>query len=97
MPRRRKNDNYQPIGIGMTAKQMKRKKPIGSEMLVDIEPLTDSQKAFFRSYQTGQNLVAYGCAGTGKTFIALYNALADVLNEITPYEKNLCGKITCGN
>lgn len=87
MPRRRKNSTNQPIGIGMTAKQMKRKKPIGSEMLVDIEPLTESQKAFFRSYQTGQNLVAYGCAGTGKTFIAMYNALADVLNESTPYEK----------
>ena len=32
-------------------------------------------------------LVAYGCAGTGKTFITLYNALKDVLDPKTPYEK----------
>jgi predicted ribonuclease YlaK len=32
-------------------------------------------------------LVAYGCAGTGKTFISLYNALKDVLDETTPYEQ----------
>ena len=31
--------------------------------------------------------MAYGCAGTGKTFITLFKALSDVLNENTPYEK----------
>ena len=34
-----------------------------------------------------RNLVAYGAAGTGKTFITLYNALEDVLDPRTPYEK----------
>ena len=52
-----------------------------------IEPLTDNQEELFRCYKLDQNLVAYGCAGTGKTFITLYNALSDVLNEKTPYEK----------
>jgi len=85
--KKRKNSAQQPIGVGLTAKQMKRKKPINSDLLLDIEPLTDNQKKFFNSYGEGKHLVAYGCAGTGKTFIALYNALADVLNEITPYEK----------
>tara|TARA_A100001201_G_scaffold143321_1_gene144479 strand:+ start:645 stop:1406 length:762 start_codon:yes stop_codon:yes gene_type:complete len=85
--KKRKNSAQQPIGVGLTAKQMKRKKPINSDLLLDIEPLTDNQKKFFTGYQEGKHLVAYGCAGTGKTFIALYNALADVLNEITPYEK----------
>ena len=32
-------------------------------------------------------MVAYGVAGTGKTFITLYNALLDVLDPKTPYEK----------
>ena len=32
-------------------------------------------------------MFGYGCAGTGKTFIALYLALKDVLREETPYEK----------
>ena len=77
----------QPIGVGLTTKQMKRKKPLSQEYLVDIEPLTDNQKQLFDSYQDGKHIVAYGCAGTGKTFITLYNALRDVLSESTPYER----------
>ena len=52
-----------------------------------IEPLTQNQEELFRCYKNDQNLVAYGAAGTGKTFITLYNALKDVLDEKTPYEK----------
>ena len=69
------------------AKKLKRKKPINQDLLIGIEPLTDNQKSFFESYADDKQIVAYGCAGTGKTFIALYNALKDVLNEITPYEQ----------
>lgn len=87
MPRNRKNGNNSPIGVGMTAKQMKRRKPINSDLLVDINPLTDNQEKFFDAYKKGQNLFAYGCAGTGKTFIALYLALKEVLDDRSPYEK----------
>ena len=85
MPRKKKVD--QPIGVGLTSKQMKRKKPINTDMMRDIEPLTDNQKKLFESYKNGKNLVAYGAAGTGKTFITLYNALQDVLDPSTPYDK----------
>ena len=85
MPRKKKAE--QPIGVGLTAKQMKRKKPINSDFLVDIEPLTENQKRLFDSYAAGKHLVAYGCAGTGKTFITLYNALGEVLDTSTPYDK----------
>ena len=85
MPRKKKAD--QPIGVGLTSKQMKRKKPINADMMRDIEPLTDNQKSLFEAYAKDQNLVAYGVAGTGKTFITLYNALKDVLDPSTPYEK----------
>ena len=85
MARRKKTD--QNIGVGLTAKQLKRKKPINQDLLIPIEPLTENQKAFFKSYSDDKQIVAYGCAGTGKTFIALYNALKEVLNEITPYEQ----------
>ena len=85
MPRKKKTE--QPIGVGLTAKQMKRKKPINADMMREIEPLTDNQKLLFNSYESNKNLVAYGCAGTGKTFITLYNALCDVLDQTTPYEK----------
>ena len=86
MPRKKKTD-LQPIGVGLTAKQMKRKKPINTDKLRDIEPLTDNQKRLYESYSQNRHLVAYGCAGTGKTFITLYNALNDVLDTSTPYEK----------
>jgi len=85
MPRKKKAD--QPIGVGLTTKQMKRKKPINADMLRSIEPLTETQQLLFNTYETGKNLVAYGAAGTGKTFITLYNALCDVLDPSTPYEK----------
>ena len=87
MPRKKKTNGDQPIGIGLTTKQMKRKKPIGNSYLLDIEPITDNQKKLFDSYAEGKHLVAYGTAGTGKTFSSLYNALADVLDETTPYER----------
>ena len=85
MARKKKAD--QPIGVGLTSKQMKRKKPINTDMMRDIEPLTDNQKKLFESYKNGKNLVAYGAAGTGKTFITLYNALQEVLDPSTPYDK----------
>ena len=85
MARRRRED--QPIGVGMTAKQMKRKKPISMDLMRGIDPLTDNQKLLFDAYKKEKHLVAYGCAGTGKTFITLYNALRDVLDERSPYEK----------
>ena len=87
MPRKKKTNGDQPIGIGLTTKQMKRKKPISNTYLLDIEPITDNQKKLFDAYAQDKHLVAYGTAGTGKTFISLYNALADILDETTPYEK----------
>ena len=84
--KKRRNTNS-TVGAGMTAKQMRRKRPINNGMLVDIEPITDNQKRFFDEWDAGKMIYAYGVAGTGKTFIALYKALKDVLGETTPYEK----------
>jgi predicted ribonuclease YlaK len=66
---------------------MKRKKPINSSYLLPVEPLTDNQRIMFEEYGKGQNIFAYGAAGTGKTFVALYLALRDVLDEDSPYDK----------
>ena len=87
MPRKKKATTEQPIGVGLTTKQMKRRKPLSSGYLVDVQPITDNQKRLYTSYSEGKHIVAYGCAGTGKTFVTLYNALKDVLDENTPYEK----------
>jgi predicted ribonuclease YlaK len=71
----------------MSAKKMRRKKPIDSDNMVDIQPLTPAQDKVFEEYANDKNLFLYGAAGTGKTFISLYLALKDVLNDKTPYEK----------
>ena len=87
MPAKSRSRRKSIIPVGMSSKQMKRKKPINTELMRTITPLTPNQENLFRCYENNQNLVAYGCAGTGKTFITLYNALRDVLDEKTPYEK----------
>jgi phosphate starvation-inducible protein PhoH len=84
---RRKRTNDQQNDVGITNRQVKKKKALGNEYLLDIDPLTDNQRKLFDAYAEGKHVVAYGCAGTGKTFITLYNALREVLDERTPYEK----------
>ena len=87
MTRKRRSNGTQPPAVGLMSKLSKRKKPIGAELLLDIEPLTDNQRKLFESYDAGKHIVAHGVAGSGKTFLCLFKALQDVLSEYTPYEK----------
>jgi phosphate starvation-inducible PhoH-like protein len=87
MTRRKKTTDQAGIAAGLTAKQMRRKKPINSDLLLNIEPLTENQKKLFSSYDEGKHIVAHGVPGSGKTFVLLYKALKEVLDEISPYEK----------
>lgn len=53
-----------------------------------FEPLTNNQKQFFDAYKRGDYFIAlHGVAGTGKTFIALYKALEEVLDKSNPFNK----------
>jgi len=47
--------------------------------LATIKPKTETQKSLFHAYNTNANLMIKGSAGTGKTFLALYLALREVL------------------
>ena len=85
MARRRKDTSYD--FVNSTPKQMRRKKPINLEHLKDIEPLTDNQEKAFEAYNQGKNLFMYGCAGTGKSFVAMYLALKEIISGNSPYEK----------
>ena len=76
-----------PVPSSMSKKMLKRKKPINSKYFLDVNPITDNQDLFFKEWAADKNLFAYGAAGTGKTFIALYLALKDVMDEETPYDK----------
>ena len=86
MPARKKKVSTS-VGAGMTTKQIRKKKPFNSDMMIPIEPLTDNQKNLFESYKEGKNIYSYGVAGTGKTFVLLYHALKEVLDPITPYNR----------
>ena len=48
-----------------------------------IKPLTPAQEHMFLAYEHGQHVVGYGSAGTGKSYVALYLALRDLLNYRT--------------
>ena len=93
MPRARKKTNGNGNGNGnaplqpMSKKMSKRKKPIDRSYMTDIKPLTDNQTISFDEYKKGKNLLLHGAAGTGKTFIMLYLALQEVLDDTSPYEK----------
>jgi phosphate starvation-inducible protein PhoH len=52
-----------------------------------IEPLTINQKGFFEAYDKSKVMLMHGVAGTGKTYIALYHALEEVLDKGNNYDK----------
>ena len=79
-------DKKQPSMVGLTRRQMKRK-PINSGYLTQIKPLTQSQEKVFDAFSKQKNLYMYGAAGTGKTFIGMYLALQEILNEQSSYDK----------
>lgn len=51
--------------------------------LKEISPKTINQKNVFKSYGFGNSLVCHGSAGTGKTFITMYLALRDIIENET--------------
>ena len=56
--------------------------------LKTFAPLTENQKTFFDAYKRGDYFVAlHGVAGTGKTFIALYKAIEEVMDKSNPFNK----------
>jgi len=52
-----------------------------------FEPITVNQEAAYGEWDDGNNLILAGSAGTGKTFIALYLALEEVLDPSKPQDK----------
>ena len=58
------------------------------EDLKRFSPLTSNQKLFFEAYDRQDYFIAlHGVAGTGKTFIALYKAIQEVLHKDNPFDK----------
>ena len=57
--------------------------------LIKIRPKTDNQQELYNLWQRDKSLFLYGYAGTGKTFLALYLALSQVLDPNSWYKKLL--------
>jgi len=55
--------------------------------LLQFDPLTANQKIAYDAWDGDDNLVLTGTAGTGKTFMALYLALEDMLDKATEYDR----------
>jgi len=72
--------------VGLSTRQMRRK-PIHSTHLLDIKPITSTQEKVWDAWGNNKNLFLFGCAGTGKSFITIYLALKEILDEKTPYDK----------
>lgn len=55
--------------------------------LLQFDPITLNQENACAAWDDGDNLVLTGTAGTGKTFIALYLALEDILEKNNEFDK----------
>lgn len=78
--------------IEQPSDNVKRKQPRKPKLRIDdldtIDPLNENQRKFFEAYKRGdQNIALHGVAGTGKTFVALYKALEQVLDKGNSYDK----------
>jgi len=65
----------------------KKKLEITDKELVNIKPITENQKRMADAWKSGKHLFLYGVAGTGKTFLSLYLALKEVLNDKTEQQR----------
>ncbi len=70
-----------------TRSKSQRRLPVNADLMVKVEPLSENQEKIFKAWDEGKHLFIYGCAGTGKTFTALYKALHDTLKATAAYER----------
>lgn len=85
MAKSKPNTQFQPNQPQLTLTTNRLK--IRLEDMKVIEPLTDNQKLFFDAYDNSNIMLLHGVAGTGKTFIAVYHALEEVLDKSNPYKR----------
>lgn len=89
MRKKRKTNSSLVVGSNMQHIQkteMSFKVPL---RLKDIKPRTKNQQLTFDYFDEEKNLFLYGSAGTGKTMIALYLALDEVLSKESIFERVL--------
>jgi len=85
---KRSNTNLQLASSNNDLERTTNSLKIKIDHLKTFEPLTNNQRKFFDAYRQGDYFIAlHGVAGTGKTFIAMYKALEEVLDRSNPFNK----------
>lgn len=84
MPRRKslESSNFNTFIV----KSNNKKTSIGKNFLLDINPITETQKKFYDAYDNNKHIVAHGVPGSGKTFSSIYKALQEVFDETSEKE-----------
>jgi len=85
---KKKNGNTNTY-IEITSETTEKKPPrIKATELKKFEPLTQNQSLFFEAYRRGDYFTMLcGSAGTGKSFIAVYKALEEVLDKTSSFHR----------
>ena len=83
---RTNRDNVEALNLALVqnGKAMEEGRKIKSWSTHDIKsikPLTPTQEDAFHAWYNNEHICLHGSAGTGKTFLALYLALEEVLNR----------------
>lgn len=90
--RRNRGNNHKRTDIQMSYKETvytdqsdfdegRVKKTWNIHDLKTTHPLTENQRLAMECWFSGSNIYQHGCAGTGKSYIAMYLALNEVLNK----------------
>ena len=89
MPRRKTNlQVIENLNSDVTTGEEKSTLKMRIEDLITIDAITETQGHFFAEYKRdAKTMLLHGCAGTGKTYIALYRPLEEVLQRGNPYKK----------
>lgn len=70
---------HQPVSNGLKIKL---------DHMQTFEALTENQQKFFDAYKQGHYFIGlYGSPGVGKTFLALYRGLEEVLDRTNPFKQ----------
>lgn len=83
----KKQRTQQPSHDTQEVEVVKKLPRLKIEHLLRVDPMSDNQSKAFHGYHKDKNLILSGSAGTGKTFIAMYLALKEVLEGNGPYKK----------
>ena len=79
------NVSYVPLQKSHNKKQSKRlKKQVRQQKGINLRhicPITDNQEKAFDSFLSGKNILLHGGAGNGKTFVSLYLAIKDAIDN----------------